>query len=380
MKNTLKFLILLVALLGIGLTSACTPINLGMDGDGRIIVGQNFTLHPGESLKGDLVIAGSNAMLMEKSTVNGNVAVFGGNLTVNGEVTGDIFVTGGNVTLGDTAVVNGNVNTMGGSLSKSEKAVIRGNIGDKGRQNVPTPGALTIPNVPRPPRIDVLFQPVWNFLGGIIQALSIALIALLVTLVAPRPVMRTANALLAAPILSGGMGLLMLIALPVIIVILAITIILIPVSLLSIAVLIIAGLLGWIATGYLLGMKLAGLFKSSWADAVAAGVGTLVLSLASAAANQIPCVGWLLGAVVGIASLGAVVLSRFGTREYLTNSTAMNNTTNYTNVPPAPPAASWNMPNERNSFDSDFEEKHSDTASSDEQSESSESSSDQEKA
>jgi cytoskeletal protein CcmA (bactofilin family) len=374
MKTYLKYLFLFVVLLAVISASACTPANIGMDGDGRVIIGQNFTLNPGESVNGDLVITGSNAVIMDKSTVNGDVAVFGGNLTVNGEVTGDIFVTGGNVNLGETAVVNGNVNTIGGSLSKSEKAIIRGNVGNIGNDNrrgIPTPGALAIPNVPRPIRFDTVFQPLWNFLSGIIQALSIALIALLIALVAPRPVIRTANALASNSVLSGGMGLLTLIAAPVVIVILAVTIILIPVSLLGIAALIIAGLFGWIAAGYLLGVKLAGLFKSTWADAVAAGVGTLVLSLASAAANQIACVGWMLGAVVGIASLGAVVLTRFGTRDYIATSGASGSSLNAVPVPPVPPvppAAPWSAPEGSGSSDVSFNDKHADVASFEEQS------------
>jgi hypothetical protein len=47
-----------------------------------------------------------------------------------------------------------------------------------------------------------------------------------------------------------------------------------------------------------------------------AGVGVFVLSVISAVLGQIPCLGFLLVLLAGSTGLGAVALSRFGTRRY----------------------------------------------------------------
>lgn len=58
---------------------------------------------------------------------------------------------------------------------------------------------------------------------------------------------------------------------------------------------------------------MANALKVEWSVAVAAGVGTLILSLLGAAIAKIPCVGWFIPSIIAIIGLGAVLLSRFGT-------------------------------------------------------------------
>jgi hypothetical protein len=78
-----------------------------------------------------------------------------------------------------------------------------------------------------------------------------------------------------------------------------------------------ASLFGWIALGVLLGRWLAGV--TGWRTATplaVSGLGVFILSFVAAILGEIPCLGSLL--VLGAASigLGAVTLSRFGTRRF----------------------------------------------------------------
>jgi len=59
-------------------------------------------------------------------------------------------------------------------------------------------------------------------------------------------------------------------------------------------------------------------FKDTWHPSIAAGIGTLLLSLVTGFAGVIPCVGWVLGFLASIIGLGAVVISRFGSTKYAT--------------------------------------------------------------
>jgi hypothetical protein len=111
--------------------------------------------------------------------------------------------------------------------------------------------------------------------------------------------------------------LLTLIVAPVLIVLLAITLILIPVALLALLALVLLVAYGWIAVGLELGQRMgASLFHTNWTPPVAAGIGTLVLSLLAAVVGVIPCVGWLLPFLVIIVGLGGVLASKFGAQVY----------------------------------------------------------------
>jgi hypothetical protein len=146
--------------------------------------------------------------------------------------------------------------------------------------------------------------------------MAVAALAMLVVLLAPLATNRSANAIAAQPVLSGGFGLLTLIAAVFGLLLLAVTIILSPFSLIGFLILGIAVLFGWVAVGTEVGRRMATLFKTSWAEPVAAGIGTLTISLITAWFGWIPCIGWIIAPVFAMVGLGGVALTRFGTRPY----------------------------------------------------------------
>jgi len=105
-----------------------------------------------------------------------------------------------------------------------------------------------------------------------------------------------------------------MILLPFVIIILAITLIFIPISIAAVVIFVLGLLFGWIAIGYELGIRMSKLFKSEWAPAVSAGLGTFTLSIVSALISVIPCVGWIIPFLVTLIATGGVVISVFGTR------------------------------------------------------------------
>jgi hypothetical protein len=128
---------------------------------------------------------------------------------------------------------------------------------------------------------------------------------------------RVTRAIAGQPILSGGVGLLTVIVAPLLFILLAITLILIPVSLLGLLLLAIAWFFGRIAIGLLVGKRLGATIKQDWPAPLAAGLGTFCLVLViDGIGTIIPCVGWLVPAVVGLVGLGGVLLTRFATQSY----------------------------------------------------------------
>lgn len=307
----------------------------GPTGD-KIVAGGTFTLASGDTLTGNLYVAGGTATLDEGSRVTGSVFLMGGNLQVNGEIDGNIAATGGLVTLGDTAQVKGDVSTFAAQLNQSNKARVEGKI----RSGEATPIQVTVPGGAQVPNLDVRFNPLWDALWFMLRTFLWAGLATLVVLFLPRQTERAAQTAAVQPVLAGGVGLLTTIALPLVLLIVAITLIGIPLALLGAAALGIAWVFGIIALGTEIGKRLAVALKQEWALAVCAAVGTFALVFVAGSLNRlIPCVGWVGWAAAGVVGLGAVLLTRFGTQGYPPYSPVAPYTSagDAPAVPPAPP-------------------------------------------
>ena len=286
------------------------------------VFGNSYTLGNGQTLNSNLVIFGGNATIEEDATVNCTVVVFGGNVDIAGTVAEDVVVVGGNVDLASTAVVGGQIATMGGSTSRAEGATVRGGE-TQGFGNFPI----------RPIVIDRfgLFSPVWGAVTAVFNAVALGLLALLVVLFWPDHTARVSAAITNSPGATGGLGLLTLIAVPILLVVTAITICLLPFTLIGALLFVMAIIFGWISLGMLVGARLsAALNLRNLSPAVSAAMGTALFTLVSSIVQIVPCVGWLVPLGLACIGLGAVTLTRFGAQPYLPNMPA----------PSAPPPAS----------------------------------------
>ena len=310
MNNKIRLPLILLALAFLLVLAGCTTMPNMEEG---LVIGNNYKLAAGQTLNHDLTVIGGNAVLEEDSTVNGDVSIMGGTVRIDGLVNGDVSVMGGSVRLDDKAVVRGSLNQLGGSIDQSESAQVDGGSTDFDN---PSFGPTTM----RAPQVDVNFNPITGPIMAIFQALALAALAVLVQLFAPSPMLRIGQATQTAPLIAGGLGLLSILVGPALLVIVSITIILLPVGLLGFLLLGIAVVFGWLAMGLLTGQHLARLFKQNWTDPVCAGVGALALSLVASLSNLIWCIGWFVPILISTVGLGAVILTRFGTRIYILTS------------------------------------------------------------
>jgi hypothetical protein len=333
MKAITKFLLLItIVLLFIpGVALAAEPgggfISVLPD---QFVFGDNYILDRGQTLSGNLWVFGGNVDLREESRVTGSLMVFGGNIRVDGTVDGDINAAGGNVTLQSQALVRGNITLMGGSINRHASARVEGDVFD----NPSGPFSYTLPRGVRLPRFDVVLHPFVDFLTFLFQAFLTAALAVLVAMFLPVQTQRVAQTAIRQPFVAGGLGLLTVIVLPLALLIMTITIILIPAALLLILLIGIILLFGWIALGLELGKRMADLFKTEWALPVAAGLGTLTLSIVVGGIGKyLWCIGWILPTLVALVGFGSVLLTRFGTQHYPPGGALIP-------AAPAPPAPS----------------------------------------
>jgi len=291
-----------------------------------------FTLENGERLDGSLIVFGGVVSLDEGSEINGDLVVFGGNVTAEGTVDGSMLAFGGVVSLKATAHIRGDLIAPATVLRKDEGVRIDGQLiteTDSGR--IPEIPEIDVPGiVVEPPtfwdNVSYALRPVFNFFTNIVGALLFAAIALVVLLLLPKQGERVSKMIKGNPVLAGGFGLLsvFVFAFGVLVLgLLSVTIILIPVTVPAIILLslaLAAGMFfGVIVVGSEFGRRIMLLVKQNWNTNVQVAVGTFSLVFLLGLFNVafwdiLASLAWT---AVGAIGLGAVLLTRFGTREYV---------------------------------------------------------------
>jgi hypothetical protein len=316
MKNITRYSILILLVLAVLLPQTAQASGFQ---DDKVIFGGNFVLEEEETLNGTLVIFGGNATLKEGSTVNGDVVLMGGSVIAEGTINGDLVGMGGYLEVGDQATINGDLTSLGSSTKYAEEAQISGEMitTDQFPFEFSLPAGIQFSdNFPR-------FMNVWagtfsRILWFLFRLLIWAGLAILITLLFPQELERVSQAAMHESATSWGMGLLVVILSPIVILLLLITILLSPLSLVAVFILFAAWVLGWSALGLEVGerlMKALGL--PDWSPILYAGIGTfLVLLIMNGIRAVVPCIGWFPKLMVTSWVVGAVALTRFGTRIY----------------------------------------------------------------
>lgn len=299
---------MLIAWMALCLWLAATPALA--QGPGNAFLGQSIHLAAGESLEGPTSIFGGTATFDRGSVVNGDVAVMGGQVTINGIINGDLVAFGGVVELGPTAVIEGDVVALG-SVRRHPEAQIRGQLvqGLEATRSLNKQpgiwGASGTPFRPAMPR----WPSVLTALRALATLFALLMIAVAAVLILPGNLSNITRVMLTSVPLSIGVGALTLALLAVLTPLLVLTCIGIPVALALMLAAIVCALLGWVAAGKALGSRLLNLVQASPAHAVIeALLGVTLLTLAA----YVPCVGWLVALLALCWGLGATVLTRFG--------------------------------------------------------------------
>jgi hypothetical protein len=320
MKNTVRTIllaILLVALLWPTTAFAKDPF------DDQVVFGGTFTLESGETQQGSLVIFGGAVTTEPDSVVNGDLVLIGGTVEVGGTINGGVVGIGGAVRLAGSAKVNGDVFTLGATLRREEGASISGQV----INGIETPlvtdeaqGNVQIPDAPQAPQGAVKSNPFLRMIWFFFRTFLYTALAVLLVMFLPTPVQRVSRAAVSQPVITAGAGLLTAILAPIALAAITLTLVLIPVTFVASGLIFAAWLLGWVALGLEVGDRIGKALKLDWAPAISAGVGTLVLLFVLGGFRElfpIPCIDLAPLVLVGIWGLGAVLMTGFGTQEYM---------------------------------------------------------------
>lgn len=317
MKKNMKLMILIATLVLLIIPSTALAKDLT---DDRVVAGGTFTLDQGEILDGSLIVFGGTASTEAESIIEGDIVVLGGIVSVDGLVEGNLVGIGGVVNLRENAIVDGDLTTVAATLNRSQGAQVNGQV-VTGINISGLSGLAGTIDVPTITNFQTNYSPVafsfWRVLWFLFRTLLWGALAALIAMFLPNPTTRVSKTIVNEPVISGGVGLLVIIVAPIVLVILAITCILSPISLLGGLALGVAWVFGRIAIGLEIGKRISKSFNRDWPLPLAAGVGTFGLALVvDSVGTFIQCVGWLLPLIVGLFGLGGVILTRFGTQSY----------------------------------------------------------------
>jgi cytoskeletal protein CcmA (bactofilin family) len=302
----------------------------------------SYELVSGARAVGDLVVFGGPVVLNEDSVFDGDLTVFGpvtleqdalvdgqlvvmGTVDLAGRVLGNVFAAG-EINLRSTAYIEGDLSATG-AIRQSPGAVVVGEIQSVDQEewqrfrDIPVPfigrGEVRTPQINQTPRWVTFF---WRVLQSVVSVILLGLLALVIASLWPMQTERVGRVIEEEPLTSYGTGLLTLILSGIVALLLTITICLSPFAAVGLVIVALGLLVGWVGLGIVLGRRvLVGVFNTPSPTPVASAVlGTVLVTLILALSRVLGPVHALLLFLLAPLGIGAVLLTRFGTRPYAT--------------------------------------------------------------
>ena len=253
---------------------------------------------------GDLVMLGGETTLEEDAILAGSAHLLAGNLILDGTIQGNLSYLNGELSLGPAARIEGDLNLAGAEGSRLDPETVGGAIH--------TGIGIEVPSSPQFGQ-----EPGWIALRWLISSLVLGIAALVLERYLPRQMKNMGEAALEHLPVALAMGLLAGIVGLTLLVLMAYTIVLLPVAFLVLGLLSLAVVYGWIAWGRVLGSWAASKMDLQIASRWEAFAGTVIFFILLNGVNILPRLGGLISLLAAAAGLGAVYLTRFGSRRFV---------------------------------------------------------------
>ncbi|MFL5653618.1 MAG: hypothetical protein ACJ8CB_05500 [Ktedonobacteraceae bacterium] len=270
-----------------GAKSDCTYEHHGPAFGGAVVVDTN------ETECGNLTTFGGKVAI--NGVVKGDIVAFNSDVVIRGTVDGNIELYGGNVILQSGSHVHGDINLYGGHWTQGTSTQMDGAVID------------------RTEHVDSLLLGNGGFRFSVWSLLIWVGLGILFTSLFPEHVMLVRTTVVSKARRSFVIGLLSILLAPPVLVVLIALVLSIPLAIIVGLGLIAAWALGTVAIGWHIGdyiMRKVAPHQNTRLMQLVVGLTVLVL------AGSLPYIGWLISIGAGLLGLGAVFLSRFGTRLY----------------------------------------------------------------
>lgn len=331
MRAHVSILVVVLLLAIMPATAAAEQTRTG----GTVVVEQGETVRDGltatggtvvirGTVDGDLSAFSGNVLVAQNGRVNGDVSAMAGNVRIEGTVTGTVDAQTGNLAIAQSATVGSlegsagytliagtvegnarvasetltlaNTANVGGNLvydtetfNRQQGATVSGTV--RQDESLGDAGPAPVPQVP-------------NWVGAVYGFFVNLLLGIVLLAAFPGFSEGVADRGRADPVLSVGVGLLLLVLIPIVLIVFAVTLIGIPISILGA---IIFAIFLWIATVY--GSFTVGVWLLSLADEGSRWIGLVLGLFVIAVLDRIPIVGGIVQFVVLLLGLGALAMA-----------------------------------------------------------------------
>jgi hypothetical protein len=247
----------------------------------------------GEVVCNDIIAL--NSTVIVQGTVKNDILGIGSQLVIAGDVEGSVTLYGGDLTIQSDAHIARDIHMCGGEWAEGSNVHLQGSLFDCTK----SAGLLLAGK-------DGTIARFWFAVGLI-------LLSVILSFILPEHVMLVRTTAKTRIRRSFALGVLSILLAPVVIGVLFALIISIPLAIIVTIGLVIAWALGLVAIGALLGdLLFAKFFPQQKARMLQVVVGSALLAIA----GSLPYLGFIISLGAGFLGLGAVLLSRFGTRLY----------------------------------------------------------------
>ena len=300
-------------------------ITLFLGGGKELLAGMIPTAFAANGAHGDATLTNSDcteehhgpsfgaAVVIDYNMVEcGNLTTFGGTVAINGEVQGNVVAFNSEIVIAGT--VDGNIELYGGSVTLQNGSHVHGEIHLYGGHFTQAQGLKPESSViDRTKNLDWLISANDSFRFSFWSLVLWVAIGVLLTSFFPEHVMLVRTTVVNKTQRSLVIGLLSISLAPPVLIVLVALVLSIPLAIIVGLILVVAWGLGTVAVGWHIGDYVVGkLVPQHNTRLVQIVVGMTVLVLA----GSLPYIGWLISIGTGVLGLGAVFLSRFGTRLY----------------------------------------------------------------
>ena len=276
----------------------------------QFLVGDVYVLEKHEKIDGNIAGIGTTLVIEDGATVMGDISLVGSKVEVFGYVAGDTNVFAGTTHIHNTAIINGSINQIAHQINIEPGARISGEI-----NTFTFPTQLTIGETGKLENIlDWLHPTVW-IAFQLVRNLILVFITVLIIFLFKVPTLRVVRSIKKNIAVSWGVGLLVILAGPIVSLFLIITICLSPTGIILILAFLIADIWGWAGISFIIGNNLTHWLKLDWPEEAEVAVGAVLLGMVSTLLAFLPCVGFMISTMVSAVGLGGIVLSKLGTIE-----------------------------------------------------------------
>ena len=274
----------------------------------QFLVGDVYVLKEHEKIDGNIAGIGTTLVIEDGATVMGDISLVGSQVEVFGNVAGNTNVFAGTTHIHNTAIINGSINQIAHQINIEPGAHISGEI-----NTFAFPTQLSIGDTGKLENILDWLHPTGWIAFQLIRNLVLVFIAILIIFLFKLQTLRVVHSIKKNVAVSWGVGLLVILAAPIVSLFLIITICLSPIGIILILAFLIADIWGWAGISFIIGNNLTRWLKLDWPEEATVAIGAVLLGLASTLLAFLPCVGFMISTMVSAVGLGGIVISKLGT-------------------------------------------------------------------